>query len=707
MKSPSRIRKRAAFVLLALAVGTVGAVPQASAAVGQNPRHQFVRAEVAPPTPPTPPQLHPVNGPVQSGLNASPKAAPQDDAAGLTTRVALRPLVIALDNNDFGLPTWKAVLDRIGTPYDVLLARTQPLTAANLVRGDGAGRYNAILLTDNGLLFQDTTGNYVSGLSAAEWQTLWSYEASFKVRQVSLYTSWGTFPEDYCLRPGTEGGVGNAVQASMTSAGNQFFDYLRPGAQIPISFSYVYQSTVAAGCAAQPLLTLGNKVLGVTSTSTDGRERAALTFSSNQFLMQTDLLGYGLVRWATRGVLVGEQRHWINVDVDDWFNSSDHLFPDGHLEQDPGFRLSGPEVAAVNAQQAQLRDQFPVAGGFTLNLPYNGEDIDTTAPNKCSAINTPDPLTSFSECMKNNFRWINHTFSHPELNATPYAQNFAEINNNLKVGRQIGLNVPTQVLKTPAYSGLGVYNPNPNAPDTDPPTDFGLAGSNQAMLNAASDSGVQFLHGNMSFTSHRPSCFNCGIYHPLKPNLMIVPDWPTNVGYQTTAPAEETLFYNRIYGPGGVFPFWDHNLSYPEFVDDESNIGLQHVMDGSVYTHTMHQGNLHQYSPGHSLAFDWIQAVVSKYSDKFQVPLRNPDWLTLAHYVQARTAHFAELSHNQDAVWDKTLNLVTYIPSTAGSLFITGATSLLASTDRYGTDNITQFTTLPLIPLVALATPRS
>lgn len=704
MKSPSRIRKQAAFVLLALAVTAVGTVPQATAATSHNP-HEFVRAEVAPPPPPPPPKLHPMDGPVQAGLNRNTQARPNADAA-LTTKVALRPLVIALDNNDFGLPTWKSVLDKVGTPYDVLLAKTQPLTAAQLVRPDGTGKYNAILLTDNGLLYQDASGNYVSGLSTAGWQALWSYEATFKVRQVSLYTSWGTFPEDYCLRPGTEGGVGNAIQATLTSQGGQFFDYLRPDAQIPIEFSYVYRSALAPGCNAQPLLKSGTDVLGVTSTSTDGRERAALTFSTNEFLPQADLLGYGLLRWATRGVMVGEQRHWINVDVDDWFNSSDHLFPDGHVDQDPGFRLSGPEVAAVNAQQAQLRDQFPVAAGFTLNLPYNAEDVDLTAPNKCSALNTPDALTSFSECMKNNFRWINHTFTHPEMNFTPYATNLTEIQKNLQVGRQIGLNVPTQVLKTPAYSGLGVYNPNPDAPDTDPPTDFGLAGSNQAMLNAASDAGVQFLHGNMSFNSHRPSCFNCGINHPLKPNLMIVPDWPTNVGYQTTAPDEETLFYNRIYGPNGVFPFWDHNLSYAEVVDDESNIGLQHVMDGSVYTHTMHQGNLHQYSSGHSEVFDWLQAVVSKYSAEYKVPLRNPDWLSLAHYVQARTQHFAELSHNQDPVWDKTLNLVTYTPATTGSLFLTGATALLANTDRYGTDNVTQLSITAGIPVLATATPR-
>ena len=53
----------------------------------------------------------------------------------------------------------------------------------------------------------------------------------------------------------------------------------------------------------------------------------ALTFTSNQYLLQSHLLTYGLFRWASRGLFLGEQRHYLNVDVDDWFNSADHLCP--------------------------------------------------------------------------------------------------------------------------------------------------------------------------------------------------------------------------------------------------------------------------------------------------------------------------------------------------------------------------------------------
>jgi len=700
----SRTKLLASALAPLLVAGLVTGLPVAAATehgeghashVGH--RHTFIRGDVARPNAPAPPKLRVVDGPLR------PAAAP----LAVTDRVALRPLVIALDTADFGLSTWKTVLDRIGTPYDVLTARTEQLTAGRLVRSDGTGRYNAVLLTDNALLQPDASGNYVSAFDEAEWQTLWNYERAHRVRQVSLYTSWGTFPEDYCLRPGIEGGVGaSGLEATLTGAGRGLFDRLVPNAAVPITFSYVYRSTLAPGCSAQPALMAGDHVLGVLSTSADGRERAALTFSSNEFLPQTDMLGYGLVRWATRGVFVGELRHWINVDIDDWFNSTAHLYPDGHLETDPGFRLSGSDAASANAQQNALRSGYPAAAGFTLNLPYNGGELTPSAPSRCSGTGTSDALTSYSKCLSRNFRWINHTLTHPRMNFTDYATNRREIADNLVIGRQAGLTVPTEVLKTPEYSGLGVYNPDPDASPNQPPTDFGLGASNPAMLAAARDSGVRYLHGNMSFQSHRPSCFNCAVRHPLRPELLVVPDWPTNIGYQVTTPAEETLLYNSLYGPNGSFPYYDHDLSYPELLSYESEVGLQHVMSGSAYAHTLHQGNLREFAPGRSLTFDWVRTVVDRYSARFAVPLRNPDWPALARYAEARMNHFAEIRGSGDAVWDRSTGTVTRPSTTTGPLFLTGVTHPAGTVDRYGADIITQLPITAGTTVVATAVPR-
>jgi hypothetical protein len=659
-----------------------------------------VTDRVMPPQPPAPrTQLVPVL------VSAAP-----DGPAAPGERVALRQLVIATDDDDFQLPAWTTLLDQIGTPYDVLFARHKALSADSLVRLDGVGKYNAILLTSSALLYQ-SAGEYVSALDAGEWETLWDYERVFHVRQAALNASPRTDPEDYFLRPQSEGPIpADPVMATLTRTGRQFFDYLNPAIRIPISQTYAYRTSIAGGCDAQPLLELDSDVLGNLSTSPDGRERAALTFVVGAAQPAADLLGYGLFRWATRGVFLGEKRHWLNVDVDDWFNATAH----GSAGALTGrFRLSGPEALAVSEEQAELRKRYPVAASFTLNIAYNGSKIDPSAPGQCSTRDTPDALTSYSKYLRDDFRWISHTLTHPQMNFTPYSENYREIRDNLYAAASIGLPTPTAVLKLPGYSGLGVYNPDPRSPG--PLTDFGLLASNRALLKAASDLGVKYLIGDISYASHRPSRSNCGIYHPLQPDLVLVPDWPTNIAFDATTPQEQVSRYNSLYGVHGAVQN-GRDVTYAEFVDAEANIALSHVMNGSVYSHTVHQANLHQYAPGRCLVFDWLDELVAKYGAYYGVPLENPDWLTLATYVQDRTAHFKAIGTHDDAVWDRVTNTVTYTPVADTALFVTGLATRPATeadqcgpatAERYGSDSISRLGLTAGKAATFIASPRS
>ena len=114
-------------------------------------------------TPATPPTSDSAKAAPGADSAAAPSVAALDAAAapvGVAAAVApvlnktgLRALVVAVDENDFGLPTWKSMLDRTGAAYDVLLSKNTALTTDTLVRADGAGKYNAILLTDGMLLY--------------------------------------------------------------------------------------------------------------------------------------------------------------------------------------------------------------------------------------------------------------------------------------------------------------------------------------------------------------------------------------------------------------------------------------------------------------------------------------------------------------------------------------------------------------------------
>lgn len=598
-----------------------------------------------------------------------------------STKVTLRALVVAGGADDWGVTTWRATLDRVGAAYDVIDTNTTPLTNDTLVQADGTGRYNAILLTNSMLV--DSSGA-ASGLSADEWNLLWAYERDHGVRQATLYASYGTWPEDYCLRGGSEGGVGDtALPATLTADGSATLNYLKPGAQIPIVQSYVYQTQLEAGCNGHAVLTTGGGVLGVLSTSTDGRERLALTFTSNQYLLQAHLLTYGLFRWASRGLYFGEHRHHLTVDVDDWFNSSDELLPDGTINTDPGFRMSGHDAYNTFLQQTALRASYPLAAGFTFGMAYNGGDANLNAGTMCWPDGGIARLTATTRCLRNDFRWINHTLTHPDLNFTDYDTNITEIGQNLTVAQQLGLPVDATVLKTGEYSGLGVYHPDPDN-DIDPPTDHGLEASNPELLRAAKDLGVKYLHGNMSFPSHQPSCFNCATMHPLEPSLTIVPDWPTNIAYHTTTPEQETYFYNSFYGPNGKFPYWPTDLTYTQLLDYETDQALSRMATGSIYTNTFHISNLRDYAGGRTLASDWTDRVLAKYSALYSVPALAPTWPALAAYTLGRNAHFAEMAAGVEAVYDAATETVTVTSPASGTVTVSGAQT--ADSITYGSE---------------------
>ncbi|MFE0252789.1 hypothetical protein [Streptomyces sp. NPDC059010] len=677
------IRKpRGPLILLAFTVGvipliiTLAVAPQGS---GWQALPDAPNVPDAPETRATPP------APAVPGKQLVPVRDDKTDETPVARggKVALRQLVIAADAQDFGLPAWRRILDQIGTPYDVLLTKTDRLDPDRLVRPDGTGRYNAVLLTNNTL--SDATGSNTVGQQ--EWDALWEYERTYKVRQVSLNTAGVGFP---CLNPGSEGPARpGSDDVTLTGRGREIFDYLAPDIHIPLGEAYVYRSTLKAGCGAQPVLTVGSSVVG-TLAGTDGREELGVGFSIGAGDVPGELLGFGLLRWATRGVFLGEQRHWLNVDIDDWFLPTQHGGPTAPDVQ--AFRITGPEALGLSRQQAAFRRRYPLADGFKLNLAFNASLLHAEAPAQCRPGNTPDDLTSYTRCLMDQFRWINHTATHPQMNTTPYDRNHDEIRQNLAGAASIGLPVPVEVLKTPEYSGLGAYAPQ--AHTLADPVDHGLKASNKALLRAAKDVGVKYLHGNMSFPSHRPDCFNCGVRHPLEPDLMVVPDWPVAIAFQAIDPAEQVAHY---YAASDAKT--STAAKYRKSIDEQADLALVHLMNGSVYAHTLHQGNAHQYAPGRSLTFDWLQALLAKYTAYFQVPLKNPDWLSLAQYVEARTSHFAELHSRKDAVWNRVTDAITYTPAEDGSLFITGVRTRPATDDdqdgpdeaeKYGSDQVSR-----------------
>jgi len=121
----------------------------------------------------------------------------------------LKVLILAVGDeaDDPGLAYMAGLLKSMGVPFDVVDASRHTLTTNDLYRAPDHGRYNGIILTDAQLYVTHAGAEqYRGGFGADEWQMLYDYERSFRVkesvlavfpapiRRWALTTAWQTSP---------------------------------------------------------------------------------------------------------------------------------------------------------------------------------------------------------------------------------------------------------------------------------------------------------------------------------------------------------------------------------------------------------------------------------------------------------------------------------------------------------------------------------
>ena len=401
----------------------------------------------------------PVTGPSVPGTSGAgtPAPAPQVVVAPasptLPCAVDMRLLVISADGSETVLPAIRETLDYLGTPYDVHIA-TQPglLTAATLSDGACFGRYQGIILT-TGELGHSVNGNWAgSAFSAAEWTTLQQYQANFKIRQAT----WFTFPQpQFGYGSGFEVNTHvTPVTAALTAEGAAVFSYLNPAAVLEIKNATAYLAP-PLGASVTPLLTDTNgHALALVYVAPDGREHLSMTFDGNQHLQHTIALGYGLVQWVTRGVHLGERHVYMSPQVDDLFLANDQWIastPCGTAFENTGVqhRMTKSDMQAVLNWQAAKRSQ-PTTTAVKLSMVFNGWGARRNSY-------VPDDLTPFVRLAstKNQFHWVNHTYTHQNLNSVNATTARQELTQNFDMAYSLDLpGFTEETLVTPEISGL-------------------------------------------------------------------------------------------------------------------------------------------------------------------------------------------------------------------------------------------------------------
>jgi MYXO-CTERM domain-containing protein len=523
-----------------------------------------------------------------AGAQAAPQAPVPD---GPDTGVARRPgsivdarvLVITADGSDPAAAAVQAALSRLGTPFDVHDATRGPRLTADMLASGNHGRYDAVILDRGALL----TSSGASAFTDAEWQALAAYEAGFGVRRAAL----DTLPDaGYGFAPPV-GMASGTVAARCTSAGQAVFAGANCANPIRIANAVVYTAAPADAATVPLLVDDAGHALAVTRTYPDGREALALTFAQADGAAHTAQLLFGVIRWASRGLFLGERHAYAGVQIDDLFLAS------GMYDGSPAVRITGADLQAfVDWQRA--RRQSPVTAGFRAAFCVNTQ----------KAVDG-DPLTAAAQAIGDGFAWINHTWDHQDMTNMDYATALAEFTQNEQRIAQLGLKPFDQVdAVTPDISGL----------------------TNASVLSAAFAAGVRYLVSDTSQPGYDNPRFNEGIPSTLQPGLLLIPRRPTELYYNVSTPAQWVNEYDARHGA---------SLDYAAIVDKVSDTLLGYLLRGENDPWMFHQADCLDHGGGHSLLSDLLDAVFDKYAALTTVPIVSPTMDALGARVAARAAY--------------------------------------------------------------------
>lgn len=536
------------------------------------------------PTIPSLPQILPSNAPPASGSTELPVTSARLDA---------KILVISADGNEPVLGMIKQAADYEGIPYTLYVASRTPGGFMPSMLSDGGTHayFQGIVMTTGALGYFDGT-NWTSAFNMSEWQTLWDYQAKYRVRTAIGYV----FPTpDYGYGPAT--GVDTTtspVSAVLTDKGRSLFPYVNAANPIVISKAWTYLAP-AAGTDTTALLTdPANNALALVRNYPDGRQVLSMTFDGNFFLVHSLALSYGLLNWVTGGLFLGQRHVYVTPQIDD-------LFIDNDLYGGGIYRITATDWTAVTAWQAHKQLQ-PLTARLYLHMAFNGEGTTGTY--------SPDTLTPAIEATQSQFPWINHTYSHENLDSVGYSVAYNQIVRNNDIASDMGFGIyDRRALVTPDISGL----------------------SNPEAMRAAYDAGVRFVVSDTSRAGMDNPTPQTGIPNWEQPGILMIPRRPVNLFYNVTTPTQWTNEYNYLYRS-----YWGRDLTYSELLDKESDVLLQYMLRGEVDPWMFHQANLGAYDLVHTLLGDLLDRTLQKYGRLFNLPVSSPTQVVLGSLMQDR-----------------------------------------------------------------------
>jgi hypothetical protein len=505
------------------------------------------------------------------GLAVTAQAAP-----AANQRVDLRVLLLSGQGVEPELLAWQDELRRLGVPFDTIVAdAAPPITAATLADGTTRAKYQAVILADDLV---------VLSLAPEERAALQSFELAFGVRQIVTFA----FPsaEEGLVYSGAAGPMSTlGSESTLTSDGRGVFPYLQGRVTFePSAWGFTAQPAGNATITTLvPSADGSSLVAGVRWP--DGREEMVSTVSVGPNMIHGSLLLRGMLAWATERVGIGMWRNYYAAHIDDIFLGDDRWdMVNNVTHEDDGATLP---IIRMGTSDVTRAVNWSRANGLKLDFVYNGAGMD-----EAIAENGSDPLSASLLQNKAEFRWINHTYDHLNLDNASQATIVDQIRRNRQFATRVGLSIRNNELVTGEHSGLA----NPNMPAALTQLNIRWFGSDN---------------------SRQPQPYQLG-------TGTAVPRHPSNIYYNVGTRAEQLDEYNYIYHDACVNTSVTTCLTQPatweQYVASEASIMLRHLLGNDPRPHYMHQANLAEQGTFYPI----VDEVLARYRSYFTTALVNP-----------------------------------------------------------------------------------
>ena len=638
----------------------------------------------------------------------------------------LKVLLMTHSTSDSMYESWRDTLDQEGIPYATFNAASQSLTASTLADGTHA-KYQAVVVTTGNMTDPDYPTAGSPYLDATEPTALSDYEESFGIRQITdgLGSSWNVHGINAVENTwGTQA----AQTGNLTAFGKTLFPELK--GPVPIPAEYGFQVTAQTGYQTIVTGSNGSPYLGLYTDPTTQVEEMVSNVTSTTAEKYSQLLRRGMLRWATRGVHLGSARTYFSAHIDDVFlpntmwSTTLHCTPGNDAEATcpPGVNDANVKMVRMNTDDTAAAIAWQNAHGIKFDFAFNGwgyrRDFVSGEPTGVADPLADDPAKGLLVPeVRDQFRWINHTWSHEKLDALPLNVPAgpnpdpdmtlnAQIGNNITFAQQHGIPIEADELVTGEHSGLGSYK------DFTFPDGTVGAAMNPNMPAALTQNGIKWTGDDAS------SPF--GAAQRVIGSATTVPRHPSNVYYNVYTREDQLNEYNWVYLDKNVDPANGNCVNtatttcrttpatWADYVASESGIMFGHLAGNDPRPHYMHQPNLiTAQNGGKGILFgtdgqgvlDDLFGEYDTYFNRSVAPITNP------------RESAAGLALKQQIAWAAAKNSVTaYIENgkvtitTSGSVDVpvTGTTVGDVDSDaRSGWTTVSGTTTLDVTPLTA------